>query len=262
MVDPISRLIHRRSRHDYAVILMYHSVAASPGKPSWPWAVSLQQFGSQLDFLAAEGWTTLTMGELAAMGNGYPERTVVVTFDDGYGDNVAAWEALTRRGMRASWFIVTSSIGQEPQWSDEGQPSGQMLSANVLREMAASGMEVGSHTVTHARLPQLDDRHLDDEVSNSKAALEDMLGREVQSFAYPYGLFDERCEEAVRRAGYRAACTTRTGWALRDRNPMQLRRLSIFNSDTPSSLARKLSFGSNDASWRDVAQYAMRRAMA
>jgi hypothetical protein len=83
----------------------------------------------------------------------------------------------------------------------------------------------------------------------------------VTSFAYyPYGAWDERCISAVRRAGYRAACTTRFGWALRDGDPYQLRRLTVFNTATVGSLARKLCLGSNDVSWQAVSRYALQRA--
>ena len=70
---------------------------------------------------------------------------------------------------------------------------------------------------------------------------------------------DGRCVNAVREVGYRAACATRTGWELLDGASHQLRRLTVFNSDTTSSLARKLFFGSNDASWHAVSRYALQR---
>ena len=62
----------------------------------------------------------------------------------------------------------------------------------------------------------------------------------------------------MQQAGYAAACTTRTGWALRDNDPYRLRRLTVFNRDTLGSFARKLYFGSHDVRWRDIAAYALR----
>jgi hypothetical protein len=97
------------------------------------------------------------------------------------------------------------------------------------------------------------------ELADSKVTLEDLLGTAINSFAYPYGVWDARCAEAVAQAGYSAACTTRSGWALRDRNPYLLRRLCVFNTDTPSTLARKLYLGSNDASWEAMARYGIHR---
>jgi hypothetical protein len=96
----------------------------------------------------------------------------------------------------------------------------------------------------------------------SRAVLEDMLGSQVTSFAYPYGAWDEISESAVREAGYQTACTTRTGWALREGDPLRIRRLTVFNRDSTSLLARKLTFASHDVGWRHMADYWGRRLVA
>lgn len=258
-IDPFSRALHSHAGQHGPVMLMYHAVAPGKGTPAWPWAVSMRRFCDQLDFLAAEGYATPTMGELVAAPPKRPARTAVITFDDGYVDNLAACEELKKRGMRATFFIVSGSVGRAPAWRDDGRPAGRLLNGDELREMRAEGMEIGSHTVNHVRLPELDDVGLLRELHESKRALEDLLGDKVGSFAYPYGAWDARCADATRQAGYVAACTTRTGWALRDNAPYQLRRLTVFNTDTPGSFARKLYFASHDVSWPDLARYAMRR---
>jgi peptidoglycan/xylan/chitin deacetylase (PgdA/CDA1 family) len=125
--------------------------------------------------------------------------------------------------------------------------------------MNGKGMEIGPRTVNHVRLTEVDDVRLLHELTDSKAAPEELLGKTVNSIAYPYGAWDERCAETVTRAGYRAASTTPTGWALRDKNRFSLRRLSVFNSDTMSTLARKLSFGSDDVTWGEIARYSLQR---
>lgn len=234
-------------------MLMYHAVTADARTPAWPWAVSMQRFRDHLDFLAAEGYVTPTMGELVSVpAKKWTERTAVITFDDGYADNLAACEELQKRGMRASWFIVSGSVGITPRWPAEGRPGGRLLNASELHRMQESGMEIGSHTVNHVRLTEVDDGCMKQELVDSKARLEDILGNAVNSFAYPYGAWDERCADAVREAGYAAACTTRTGWALRDGDPYRLRRLTVFNKDSASTLARKLYLGDNNASWLRV----------
>jgi peptidoglycan/xylan/chitin deacetylase (PgdA/CDA1 family) len=259
VIDPVSRYLHRGAGAHGPVMLMYHAVTPGMGTPAWPWAVSMQQFRNQLDFLAGEGYATPTMGELVALPAGkWRGRTAVITFDDGYLDNLAACEELQKRGMRASWFIVTGSVGQPPRWPEDGRPAGRLLNAAELRGMRESGMEIGSHTITHVRLTDVDDARLAQELTDSRAVLEEMTEHTVGSFAYPYGAWDTRCAEAVKQAGYTAACSTRTGWALRDNTPYQLRRLTIFNTDTPGRFARKLCFGSHDVRWRDVVRHALR----
>jgi peptidoglycan/xylan/chitin deacetylase (PgdA/CDA1 family) len=198
------------------------------------------------------------MGDLASAAELPERRIVVITFDDGYADNLGACEELHARGMHATCFIVTGSMGREPAWPADGRPQGRLLDGVELREMGAAGMEIGSHTVNHVRLTEVNNDRLHHELSDSKAALEDVLGIAVSSFAYPYGAWDARCAQAVRAAHYAAACTTRTGWALRDNNPYQLRRLTVFNADTVSTLARKLYFGSHEVRWPNIARYALR----
>lgn len=260
MIDPLTRALHRSTGEHGPAMLMYHAITPGKGVPAWPWAVSMQRFCDQLDFLVAQGYATPTMRELvAAPAKEWSGRTAVITFDDGYSDNLAACEALQKRGLRATWFIVSGSIGQVPRWPADGRPSGRLLNAAELRAMQEGGMEIGSHTVNHVRLTEADDARLMREVTDSKSGLEDLLGSAVDSFAYPYGACDARSAAAVQQAGYAAACTTRTGWALRDNAPYQLRRLTVFNTDTPGSFARKLCLGSHDVRWRDIAGYALQR---
>ena len=260
-VDPFSRVLERHAGRHGPVMLMYHAVVSGKARPAWPWAISMQQFRDQLDFLATEGYTTPTMGELiASPGKKWPGRTAVITFDDGYADNLVACDELQKRSLRASWFIVTGSIGQSPRWPDDGRPKGKLLSVGALREMHAAGMEIGSHTDSHVRLTDTDDAHLQLELNRSRAILEDVLGEAVTSFAYPYGAWDKRCADAVKLAGYASACTTQTGWALRDNDPYRLRRLSVFNHDTLGRFVRKLAFASHAVGWTDMLRYAQHHA--
>lgn len=212
----------------------------------------MKRFRAHMDFLKTAGYQTPTLGDLVSQPAKWKGHTAVITFDDGYVDNYAACEELIKRGMRASWFIVSGSVGQKPAWPADGRPTKRLLDATELREMHANDMEIGSHGISHIRLPEVDDSALMREVFESKAALEDMLGTAVTSFAYPYGAWDERCSKAVKQAGYWAACTTRSGWALRDNAPLLLRRLTVYNTDSASHLARKLCFASNDVPWKTL----------
>jgi peptidoglycan/xylan/chitin deacetylase (PgdA/CDA1 family) len=214
--------------------------------------VSERRFVAQLDFLTAAGWHTATVEKLAAP---LPERTVLITFDDGYADNATAFEALAARGMCATWFIVSADIGRCAGWVRPGEPARPMLDAGQLWTMAAAGMEIGGHTRHHCRLTEVDAATRDAELQDCKADLEDLLGRAVDSFAYPYGLYDDQVVAATERAGFRIACTTRSGWVNPADGPLQIRRVAVFAPDTAATLARKLTFADNDASWGRVAAY-------
>lgn len=259
MIDPITKLLYRGAGRHGPVAVMYHSVSLGSGVPDWPWALSAQRFRAHLDLLADGDWTTVTVRDLLDRRSIATPRTIAITFDDGYSDNLVACKELCQHGMKGTWFVVSGSIGGKPSWAEDGGPHESLLSVNELREMHASGMEIGSHSVNHVRLTTLDDAQLRREVVDSKQALEDAIGAEVVSFAYPYGDWDTRCAEAVREAGYRFACTTATGWATRDADPYRLRRLSVFNDDDVARFARKLALGSHDISWQRLIAYWARR---
>jgi len=256
-LDPLTARLHRQQPGHGPVMLMYHAVLAQA--QGWPWAVSRSGFDRQLDFLQAEGYATPTVSELLADPGRFSGRTAVISFDDGYVDNIDAAAALRRRGMRATWYVVSGSIGAAPAWPFDGRPAGRLMNAAELRGLQIDGMEVGSHSATHRRLTGLDPMAQLEEAARSKAELEDLLGTQVRSFAFPYGDFDDACVSAVRQAGYSSACTTAPGWMLRDGDPFRLRRLTVFNHDTVGSLARKLSLGSHEVGWPQMARYLWRR---
>lgn len=261
LLDPFSRRLLRGKEPSSLIVLMYHSIQPGRGDPDWRWAVSLSRFREQLDLLHAYGWQTACIRDLNLQG--IPSsRTVVITFDDGYADNFAAFEELEKRGMRATWFIVSRDISKASSWTDPGSSSMPMLTAEQLRTMTASGMETGSHSRSHCRLVELKDSSLWDEVANSKAELEDILGSSVESFAFPYGMHDNRTVEATRLADYQKACITRSGWALMGKTLFRIRRISVFNNDNLTAFARKLTFADNDVSWSRLARYGFERLSA
>jgi len=262
MRNPFQKLMLTGAGRHGPVVVMYHSVSQAERNPDWPWAVSVRQFRENLDLLGEAGYAVVAVRDLAKMPERRPARTVAITFDDGYVDNLAACEELASRGMRATWFVVSGSVGREPAWPEDGRPAGRLLDASELRALLGAGMEIGSHSVSHVRLTTVGDAQLRQELVDSKAMLEDVIGDEVVTFAYPYGDWDERCEAAVREAGYRYACTTVTGWALRDVNPYRLRRLTVFNDDDLGRFARKLAFGSHDVGWGQLIGYWGRRLQA
>lgn len=259
-LDPLTARLLRSSAPHGSIALMYHSVAPGNGTPDWRYAVSMQRFRAQLDLLQGEGWSTHQLTELGARP--LPARSAVITFDDGYQDNFAAFSELAKRGMTASWFVVSRDVGRSAAWQDSGSPQLPMLSAAQLHEMQAAGMEIGSHSHTHRRLTKCDDAALMAELTLSKSVLEDLLNTPVTSLAYPYGAHDARVVAAAQAAGYLAACTTRPGWALRTNDPLQIRRLSIYADDSLSRFARKLAFADNAVAWGALLHYAWRQAMA
>jgi peptidoglycan/xylan/chitin deacetylase (PgdA/CDA1 family) len=203
--------------------------------------------------LADNGTNLLALDEAVDALDGridLPADSVAVTFDDGFADTfVNALPVLTRYRIPATMFALSDRIGARNDWmSVRGFPDRPLMTAAQLREMVAAGITVGSHTRTHPRLPELDAKAKRDEIGGSKARLEDLLGSGVASFAYPYGLFDEDAKLAVKEAGYRSACSVRTGFNGPDVDRFLLRRIEVYGTDSVWRLRQKLRFGANDVS--------------
>jgi peptidoglycan/xylan/chitin deacetylase (PgdA/CDA1 family) len=269
MIDPISRFLLRtraaadgRDGDAETVVLMYHGVVARGGRPNTRFDVAADAFARQLDLLAAAGFVTARVADLAASpANG--RRRVAITFDDGFRNNIeGAVRPLLDRRMTASWFVVSDFVGELASWVDGDRSEREILSAPELRAMVAAGLEVGSHTRRHLDLTRTAPDEIEGEVAGSKRDLELLLAAPVTTFAYPYGRLNDSVRAAVVAAGYVAACATRSGSVRAADDRYALHRVTITWHDTPSSFARKLALADNDVAWGDVARHGVRHLHA
>jgi peptidoglycan/xylan/chitin deacetylase (PgdA/CDA1 family) len=133
-------------------------------------------------------------------------RTVAITFDDCYRDNLFAARVLKEYGLPACFFLPTAYVGTDHVFPwDRHLPRFPNLSWDDVREMAAMGFEIGSHTATHPDLGTIALARAMEEIFAPKATLERELGRPVRWFAYPFGGPDNFRPEWVpmlREAGY------------------------------------------------------------
>jgi peptidoglycan/xylan/chitin deacetylase (PgdA/CDA1 family) len=184
---------------------MYHGVGGVSEDP-FDLFVSSERFAQQMQALRLIGLRGVSLGEL---GNAVKRREadglVGLTFDDGYRDVLSsAAPILERYGFTATMFAVSSLLGGENVW--DPPPRRQLMSEADLRHLAARGWEIGSHSVTHPRLTELDADRVRHEVLASRATLFDVVGAEPRCFCYPYGSVDAETVSAVRDAGYSYAC--------------------------------------------------------
>lgn len=202
-----------------SVVLLYHRL----GLPKLSSTVAGQYvapplFRSQLDYLTCRGWQWSSLEdtiERARFGNRPPRDEFALTFDDGYESVYKhAAPALLERGMRATVFVVADAIGEVNQWDRKaGDRTERIMSAKQVRDLASCGFEIGSHTLTHPHLTDLDEDSLCRELRDSRRKLEDIIGTEVTSLAYPYGDCDDRVLAATIVAGYKYAVSTKLGVA-------------------------------------------------
>ena len=207
--------------------------------------VTPRAFAEQMRWLRTEGFSVLrfdAIAEYLESGRPFPDRSVVITFDDGFADNHRnAFPVLASEGIPATIFLATGFIEGDALPVLRDRSGVAPLSWNQVEEMAQHGIEMGAHTVTHPELPGLDDTALRREVFDCRRAIEERLGRPVGSFCYPRGKFDERVVSAVRKAGYRLACTTLPGPVTADSPPLRLRRTFVARDDGVRDFAHKLA---------------------
>ncbi len=241
------------------VSLMYHSITPGHSTPSWKWAIAFSLFCDHISLLQDLGWNTICANKLTIGTDQLPSKTVLITFDDGYRDNYQAFQELAKRKLFASWFVVTKDLGAKTSWSEFDAPAKTLLSPSQLIEMQESGMEIGSHTHTHCSLTSAEKKIANLELTQSKAHLEDLLNKPVISLAYPYGHYNNHILSLTKSAGYQTAFTSRSGSGFVNNDLLQVRRIAIMANDSLSRFIRKLFFASNDASWKNLISYGIKR---
>lgn len=229
-----------------SVVLLYHRL----GAPKLSSLVAGQYvhpslFRSELKYLAARGWKSVgldTISERCSEGI-CPQNEFCMTFDDGYLSVYEhAYPALVERNMTAVVYVVAGSIGGINDWDRRaGDQLEKMMSAEQVREMAESGIEIGSHTMTHPRLTLISDDQLRQEMVDSKAKLEDVIGKEVTSFSYPYGDMDARVVEAAVAAGYSNAVSTKLGIVVDGTSVFEIPRVNVRWNAIGLLLMRKIN---------------------
>jgi peptidoglycan/xylan/chitin deacetylase (PgdA/CDA1 family) len=158
---------------------------------------------------------------------------LVVTFDDGY-ENFAtqAMPILRRVGFTATVFLVGNQIGGTNEWDHRGGDVVEpLLSAQQIRECRDEGIEFGSHTLDHADLVAVSSAESRRQVFESKSRLEEIVGKPVYTFCYPYGRKTAETITMVRDAGYRLACSVRGGYNTVETDRYSLNRINL-RSDT------------------------------
>lgn len=250
-----------------ALILMYHLVARPRTEQEHRFCTTPDDFARQMEFLAASGYTALSMAQLCDCVEGktaMPEKAFHVTFDDGFTCVLEhAAPILQRHHFPATMFALSDRLGSSNDWMiGRGFPERTILSADGLRALEDAGFTIGSHTRTHARLSNIPTEAATDEISTSKSRLEDALGKPIEYFAYPYGKFSDPVRDLVAAAGYRAACSTRSGFNRRGEDPYLLRRIDVFGTDRLWQFRQKLKFGINEATRTYPLRYLARRVRA
>ena len=219
-------------------VLMFHSIqAAEKGNTA---IIPPEKFKEDMDYLKENGYYTLTLDEAYSFlseNKPVPEKSVVITFDDGYENNyTTAYPILKELNFKATIFVITSYIDTNPAFMKSAQ----------LRELDKNGIAIESHTITHPEaLMKLTYQEQLQELKGSKEALEGMLSKQVNYLAYPYGVMgvniDKNTVKAAQEAGYKLAFTTDGRWSSKVNGLLSLDRVFISPLHSIKEFANRIS---------------------
>lgn len=177
----------------------------------------------ELEELSKNNYQTLFMRDIPKIVSGdmaYSTKSAALTFDDGYEDFYTdAFPLLKKYNIKATIFIIYDFIGRKG-----------FMTESELKEISDSKLvEIGAHTMDHLYLKLLQNNIVTKQVVGSKKGLEDMLQLRVESFAYPYGAFDQDTIDVVRAAGFTSAVSEIAGDLQSSENLLYLSRIRAGN---------------------------------
>lgn len=223
-------------------ILCYHSVIGNQPPPRHDphkQHIPLPLFLEHLDHLQRNYRVISLVDFLQARRENrrLPDYSVVLTFDDGFSDfSTLVTGTLAQRQLPATVFVITErTYGRLP-------PNGEsFLSWPDVQELAASGIQVGSHTCTHPRLLDLPLDEVRKELADSRAAILDHITQADVPLSYPHGLTSEPISELVETLGYSCGLTSMLGPNGDQANLYALSRTVIASDDDVATFAARVS---------------------
>lgn len=206
-------------------VLTYHSVDPSGS----PISIDADALRRHVEFLSSGRVAVVPLD--AILDTPAESDALAITFDDGFVNfEREAWPLFEAHALPVTLFVASRRVGGDNAWGGAdapGIPTLPLLSWEALRRLAARGLDIGSHSRTHAHLPSASEAQLADEIEGSAEDLERELGRRPRSFCYPFGDVDPRSLALVRRS-YARACTTDLALLPARPDPWLLPRLDAY----------------------------------
>jgi peptidoglycan/xylan/chitin deacetylase (PgdA/CDA1 family) len=226
---PLAQVIGIR-RGSKCVVLYYHSVPPS----------ERGLFAAQLDSISRHVRVIRTADAASRPGESETGRDwAAITFDDGFENFLTqALPELEKRKLPATVFVIAEGMSRE-FGSDHARE--KLLSLDQIRALPTELVSIGSHTSTHPMLTLLEEGESRREIEESRIKLQEMLGRPVNEFSFPFGDFNRRMVEFCRAAGYDRVYTTLPGFAFEGPNDFVVGRVRVDPIDWPIEFRLKLA---------------------
>lgn len=242
------REIVKKKKYEMPVIMYHRVIKDESEKGVHGTYVTVEQFEEQMKYLKKKGYETVTFKDL--LNNRYKQRFdkdkkwIMLTFDDGYKDNYEnAFPILKKYQFKGIIYVLDGIEYNKWDVDNPGNPEKRftLMNQEELLEMQNYGIEFGGHTSTHPRLADLSIENVKSEIINSKSNIEKIVGRELLSFAYPYGSLNEEVKRIPQEAGYKFAVATDSGSIVFSDDLFEIRRIGIFPTNNLFNFKRKVS---------------------
>jgi peptidoglycan/xylan/chitin deacetylase (PgdA/CDA1 family) len=232
-------------RNSQVIVFCYHR---QEGGKLGAMSMDPEAFEQEMQKLKDAGIAVIPMQDFLAWRRGeksIPPKCAIITFDDGYVSNYnVAWPIMKKFGYPFTMYVYTKFISS----------GGKSITWEQLAEMRDAGVDIGSHTLTHSdlrskkgRTPADYEAFIRAEVTDSKKLLEQKLGIQVSTLAYPYGNHNEEVRKITAEAGYEAAFTVYGQKIGFGSDPMQLGRYAIEQAK-PKVFEDAIQFATSGAS--------------
>jgi peptidoglycan/xylan/chitin deacetylase (PgdA/CDA1 family) len=228
-IVPLQTLVQDRRRRGLTVAITFDDGYADNALAAAP-------------LLAAQDAPATVFVVAGAVGSGRPfwwDRLAALIFNGDGSAYWSAWERLRKLPAEQIERVLESLESRRGQAADLDAGT-RPVSEEELRSLAGGPVEIGGHTVSHPSLPSLPEASRRDEIALGRERLESLLGRPVETFAYPYGDHDAATVRLVREDGFRLACTIHENVLSRFSSPHLLPRYAV--RDWPADeLERRLA---------------------
>ena len=231
-------------------VLMYHSISNDKSHLS----VSINNFENQLEYLKNSGYNSISFNEIHKNIN----KPIIITFDDGYKDNmINALPILKKYNFVSTCFVVSDLIGRYNKWDvgHEGYVYKELLSKNDLIEWLGHGMSIGSHGKSHISLTTLDEEEVKHEICNSKNIIQDYIGSNIDSFSYPFGQINNFSANTVKEVYKFGVTTVRSRFNTLKHKNFYIPRIHMSNDLTKFKIFFKLKTFYEDIKYNEKQLY-------
>ena len=207
-------------------ILMYHSIIDNNNN-----SIPIKLFEKQMLLMKKMGYETINFDNLNRIQN---KKKFIITFDDGYENIfVNAFPILKSLNFKATCFLIANKIGGYNEWDKNKNNFIKMklMNLNQINEWVKNGFSIGSHTMDHLDLTKLNYKEKINQITSSKQFINEMFNVKINSFAYPFGLYDAESQNIVKKYYSFAVTTRRSRYIINKFNDELLPRVPISKND-------------------------------